>query len=178
MTDRRGAAPEWLAEQLFIALDCFAGLTDPETGPVPTDRPGFNQVVAFASGASSDPAIGRAIATNLVVARNLRRLAPRFASHAMPRQAAASTVPLGVRQGPGWRIRIQASAAEPTDTYVLIELDDRDARPVRLVAFAGSGHGVAVNLPGATDGTIQLLEEASSPLVAILKDRDSEVFLL
>jgi hypothetical protein len=60
----------------------------------------------------------------------------------------------------------------------LIELDDRDARPVRLVAFAGSGHGVAVNLPGATDGTIQLLEEASSPLVAILKDRDSEVFLL
>ncbi len=125
-----------------------------------------------------DPELEQALARDPGLRADFRRLLGHIARHHVPRLAAAAGGEIVQRDGDGCRIRLETSLAEPDQTYVIIELADRDATaPARLFIIDAEDHCTAYPLPPSRDGVIQLLEDGGSALVQGLRDVRTEVFL-
>ena len=165
---------EPLATALFAALDAERMLAggDALAAPIAPSR-----LFAYASGMiGDDPAIDVALAADGPLAADFARMLDRAAPWRLPRLAAASAGDATVRTGENCRIELRASAAEPSQVYVIIELAAPEDAPTRLFV-ARAGGVVSAELPPARDGTIQLLSGADTPLVAALRDVGAEIYL-
>ncbi|NQV78935.1 MAG: hypothetical protein HQ495_00180 [Alphaproteobacteria bacterium] len=102
----------------------------------------------------------------------------RTAAYALPKLAAASTGEVTTREGPGYRIRLQPSQAEPLQTYVIFEIDDAARTAPRTVFVCRADRApLRHRLPDAIGGVVQVLVDADSDLLRGLRDLDAEVFL-
>ncbi len=90
---------------------------------------------------------------------------------------AASSDELPPRDGQGCKIRFQPSQAEPSQVYVLIELDDSSMSAPTTLFVDGDETALRVSLPDARDGVIQLLEERYGDTVMALANPDNRVVL-
>ena len=164
-----------VAARLFDAISTIGTLTRPaEEGR----RIPFRRLYDFATDGAADDALERAVNADPVLGRDLARLLARTCRHHLPRVAAASSGAITHRVIEGCRIRFEVSRAEPEQTYVIIELTDRDAPPpTTLFLRDGDGRSRKVPLPEGRDGVIQLLEGRDSDLLRGLRDIKTELFL-
>ena len=124
------------------------------------------------------PEIGRTLLREPRLRADFNRLLGKLAVCRFPRAAAAASGEITRREWQGFRITLKASRAEPSQTYVLIDLIDRQAEAPSTLFICSAAHDYhKVPLPEPRDGTIQLLAETDSPLVKGLKDAAAEVFL-
>ena len=129
-------------------------------------------------GSPEDPELERALEEDPALRADFRRLLEKTASSYLPQIAAASSGTVEWRDGPGCRIRFEASRAEPSQTYVIIELSDPETPiPNALFVCYAEYRCVKFSLPPARDGIIQILLEQDSDLLAKLRDIKTEVFL-
>jgi hypothetical protein len=109
---------------------------------------------------------------------DLHRLLEKTAVSYLPQVAAASSGTIKVREGQGCLIRFEASRAEPSQTFVVIELTNPETPvPGHLFVCDAENHCLKYPLPPASDGAIQILLEQGSDLLDRLLDIDTEVFL-
>jgi hypothetical protein len=141
--------------------------------------PGIADLYAWAT--DPDRSFGRAEREALLRDPSLRRsfslLMQRVASVRVPAAAAASSGGLETRSGPGLRLQIVPSRADPAQVYLVLELD-RDAAPVLLLVLRDGFPAARLALPPAADGHVQLIEAADSPAVAALRDPTTELLLV
>ena len=91
--------------------------------------------------------------------------------------AAAGEEGLGRREADGFRIHVRPSAAGAGQVYVLIRVEDGDAKPAALVALPPDGPSLRVPLPEAIEGVYQLIEQEDSALVRAIRDPASKLAL-
>ncbi len=167
------------SERLFDALSSLEALTRAADPPQP--RPiVFSRLYDYATqgGRATDRELERAIAGDPRLCADFRRLLEKTAASRLPRSAAASTGILERREGEGCRIRFEKSRAEPTQTFVMIELADTEAPPPSVLFVCDvDNRCVKFPLPPARDGVIQILLEQGSDLLERLLDIRNEVFL-
>ena len=108
---------------------------------------------------------------------DLRRLTEKVAAFHVPKLAAAATGQVTRREAPGCRIRLEPSRAEPTQTYVIISLDDPGRYPRWLAVFSGDDRCRRIALPEPQDGLVQLILDHDSELLAALYNPDSDIFI-
>ena len=121
--------------------------------------------------------VERALAESPALRADLRRLLGKTAARRLPRLAAASSGPLSARDGEGCRIRFEASRAEPSQVYVIIELQDEEAPAPRSLIVCDDSGSRKFALPPPHNGTVQVLVERDSDLIGALSDLGSEVYL-
>jgi hypothetical protein len=146
----------------------------------PRERaPGVADLYAWAT--DPEHSFGRAEREALLRDPALRRsfalLMQRVASVRVPAAAAASSGGLETRSGPGLRLQLIPSRADPAQVYVVMELD-RDAEPVLLIVLRDGFPAARLPLPPSADGHVQLIEAADSAVVAALRDPTTELLLV
>jgi hypothetical protein len=142
-------------------------------------RPGMADLFAWAT----DPANGfgvrerEALLRDPALRRDFSLLLARVASLRIPAAAAAASGHLETRSGPGLRIRIVASRADPAQVYVVLEIDQSVSAATLLVLRDGVPL-VHLALPPDHDGHVQLMQANDSALVAALRDPTTELVLM
>jgi len=125
-----------------------------------------------------DPELDGALQADETLREDFQRLLERTAMIRVPRVAAASPGTIMSRVGDGCQIRFQASRAEPNQTYVIIDLTDKEARaPTNMFVVNSRSECMKFSLPPARNGIIQFLVEQGSDLLVGLLDIKNEVFL-
>ncbi len=168
------------AEWAFTAIGEWEGLMGTDEDNEPPGAIAFSRLFGYADDPdpARDPELERALARDPGLRGDFRRLLEHIARYRVPRLAAAVGGEIARRDGDGCRIRLEASLAEPDQTYVIIELADDDARaPGRLFIVDAEDRCSAFPLPPSRGGVIQLLEDGGSDLVQGLRDVQTEVFL-
>jgi hypothetical protein len=127
--------------------------------------------------AREDPALEAALAADPGLRAVLRRLAAALAGTELPALAAAARGPVERREGPGCRIRLEPSRAEPSQTYVIVTFDDPARRPRWLAVFTPDDRCARAALPEVRNGIAQFLVEEGADLLAALRDRDSVILV-
>lgn len=161
------------------ALDAAAvadGLTAPRDGVA---AGGFTELYAYATRPDRAPRaeLLAALETDDELRRRFEALLRDIAFYRLPQVAAASGAAVSHRAVEGCRISLRESRAEASQVFVIIELDDRTAKPGSLFV-CGAGQAVRrVALPEPREGRVQLLLEAGSDIVQGLRDIDTEIFL-
>jgi hypothetical protein len=169
-----------LSQRLFDVLTKLDDLTRASGEQARLSKIAIGRLYAYATGSEDpeDPELERALEGDPELRADLHRLLEKTATSYLPRVAAASSGPITVREGPGCRIRFEASRAEPSQTFVMIELTDRETPvPGHLFVCDAENHCLKCPLPPAHDGAIQILLEQGSELLDRLLDIDTEVFL-
>jgi hypothetical protein len=170
-----------LAEKVFDALSSLDEVTRPrEEGATAAETVGFADLFAYATEPDSvmDDPLQRALAESPRLRDDLDHLLSRNAIYRFPRAAAASSGAVESREGEGFRIQLRASRAVESQVYVIIELADQSAEPPKTIHLAEPEDRYSkYALPEAQGGTIQMLVEADSPLVAALRDVHTDVYL-
>jgi hypothetical protein len=165
---------------LFVAIMDLDDITKATTEPFWRRRIALSRLYSFVTepGAPEDPELDRALEKDPALRADFRRLLEKTAASYLPQVAAASSGTVERREGPGCRIRFEASRAEPSQTYVIIELSDPETpMPNALFVCYAEYQCVKFVLPPARDGVIQILLEQDSDLLAKLRDIKTEVFL-
>ena len=92
--------------------------------------------------------------------------------------AAASSAGLDAREESGFCIWLRPSSAGHDQVYVLIrDRENRDVRPMAIIALPPTGPPVCAPLPEDIDGVYQLIEREDSPLVRAIRDPASKLAL-
>lgn len=171
------------AEPGFVARQHLSELAERRAATPPASLP-FSRLFHYAT-AGADPELEAALRTNARMRADLHHLIAKTARHHQPAVAAAGTLMTDAtetgaaeRQGSGWRLWIRPSRAEPSQFYVIIEVDDRRrAMPSVLFLFNPIRGCRRFDLPRPQDGIVQVLVERQSDLLHQLRDTKTEVFL-
>jgi len=169
-----------LAEAVFVALETLDGIAPETRGDTPMPRVSFDELYRFASdphmtmseelrtGLANDPRLGA----------DLRRLIRRSAPGGPLLAAAASSGTITTRQGTSFRMTLRESHADRSQIYVVIALAAKSAAaPRALFVIDEQATCQKVPLPPPLNGTVQLLLDADSDIVAALRDPATEVFV-
>ena len=174
--------PERRRRRRRFALDVAAdALTAQEAPPEGVRPPRFDQIYA----AARDPVAALTEPLAAALAADGRA---RTAFEALLRDgavcwfplAAAAATPAGLdaREESGFRIWLRPSSAGEDQVYVLIrDREERDVRPMAIIALPPTGPPVCAPLPEDIDGVYQLIEREDSPLVRAIRDPASKVAL-
>ena len=166
--------------ELFVAIMDLDDITKATAEPFRRRRIALSRLYTYVTepGGPEDPELERALEEDPALRADFRRLLEKTAASYLPQVAAASSGIVERREGPGCRIRFEASRAEPSQTYVIIELSDPEVPvPGTLFVCYAEYRCVKFALPPAHDGVIQILLEQDSDLLAKLRDIKTEVFL-
>ena len=168
-----------LSAQLFTAMRQMRELKRTREPSNTDTRIGFERLYAYAVEPDVlDPELDDALQADETLREDFQRLLDRTAMIRVPRVAAASPGTIMSRDGDGCRIRFQASRAEPNQTYVIIELTDKEAKaPAHLFVVDTENRCRKFPLPAARNGIIQFLVEQESDLLVGLLDIKTEVYL-
>lgn len=129
-------------------------------------------------GGHNDPALEAALFQNLSLRRAYKTLLTQMAYFHIPQAIAASSEVYPARDCQGCRIRLQASRAESSQLYLIIEISDqRRDMPTKLSAFQKDEAYAQLDLPDARNGVIQTIIEIDSDLASLLKDPKVEIYL-
>ena len=169
---------EAYAAAIFEALDRARALAEPVAAPGLTAiAPTRLYAFALAADATADPALAARLERDEAVGRAFAALLARLAYVRFPALAAAASGALRVRTAGPHRIRFEPSRAEPTQTYVVIELAPGTEAPQSLFVCADGWRTLKAALPPAPRQAIQLLFENDDPVLVALLDPAVEVFL-
>jgi len=167
--------------QAFDALSTLDGLRSPPEPQAARAEPmSFSKLYALAMDPEREigEEMREALAADPRLRKDLHRLLSKAALYRLPPLAAASSGPIAERGGEGFAITLHPSRAEPSQVYVLIELEEtRRDTPEMLFVCAGGGCYFKLALPEAQGRRIQVLAEMESELVRALQNAESEVFL-
>lgn len=167
-----------VAERVFDALVAEASLGGPVAGAAPGGRVTPRRLYLYLTGArAEDPGLEAALRESPALRAELRRLTEKIAGYRIPELAAAAAGTVARRDAPGCRIRFEKSRAEPAQTYVVISLDEPGRHPRWLAVFVGDDTCRRIALPEPRAGTIQVLVENESDVLAALRDPGSEIFI-
>ena len=168
------------AEAVFVALDTIAALTSGRDGAGVRNRVGFGDLYRYATDPARrmSQALGDALAASAALRRDLRHLLERTATLHLSARAAASSATVTTRRAASFSITLRESRADRGQTYVIIQFDDAALPPPKTLFVIDDEHGCRkLPLPPPSAGTIQLLLEAESDLLAALRDPRTEVFM-
>lgn len=168
------------AEAVFVALDGVDSLTS-----IPGDAPqrapvGFRDIYRYATDPDQgmSPDLRQALQSNARLRADLRHLLERTSLLHLSARAAASGGTITTRQGEGFRMTLRESRAERGQIYVIIRFGDTVMPPPKMLFVIDDDSGFRkLPLPAPSAGTVQLLLEADSDIVAALRDPRTEVFL-
>jgi len=127
-----------------------------------------------------DPELTQALRENLMLRRAYVRLERSLARLRMPALRAASSGDFPARRIPGCRLRVERSAADSAQYYLVIEFEDGldDAsRPDTMVLVDRDEQCHRFALPAARRGVIQHLIDGASAMLPLLRDPQTEVML-
>lgn len=190
MTRSEPRAPDTpaLAEAVFVALETLdrvapvadrAGESDVADPPRPP-RLSFDDLYRFAF----DPAMALsddqslALESSPRLRADLRSLVARAAQGEALIAAAASSGTITTRHGTSFRMTLRESRADRSQVYVLIQINGKAAlAPRALFVIDDASACRKVALPTPLNGTVQLLLDADSDIVAALRDPATEVFV-
>ena len=167
------------AERVFDSLLTVRALT--ENSFDEGERPvGMSQLYAYATDPETvpDPDLEAAISRDEKLRADFELLLERTALSRFPRVAAASTGTIAEREADGCTIRFRQSHAEPSQTYIIIELAAGQSETPQSLFLCGPALAPRkYALPEAHEGVIQLLVESDAEVLEGLRDIDAEVFL-
>lgn len=169
-----------LAKQLYDTLTDWEALVRPEESESRFRNITFRRLYAYASDTANDTdgELRKTLARNSRIAADFRSILEKTADISLPEAAAAAgNGAITGRDGPGCRIRFAQSEAEPSQTYILIEMEDKEAAPKMLFVVYADETIRSWPLPQARRGVIQLLEERESALLKALLDPKTGIFL-
>jgi hypothetical protein len=176
------------AEAVFVALDSLDQVTTaqgreedlPGVGFDDIPRVGFDDLYRFAN----DPtmtmgeALRRTLSTDARLRADLRHLVQHAAKGGTLLAAAASSGTITTRHGTSFRMTLRQSRADSNQIYVLIHLAGKGTMAPRVLFVIDDDSACRkVPLPTPLDGTVQLLLDADSEIVAALRDPTTEVFV-
>jgi hypothetical protein len=187
-SERRARGTEEFAEALFVALDCLDHLASPEgrgvagegAGFEAAPRAGFDDLYRFANDPASEMGedLGRALAADPGMRADLRLLIGRAPGTEVLMAAAASSGTITTRHGTSFRMTLRESRADSNQVYVLIQISGKAAPAPRALFVIEDGSACRkLPLPSPLNGTVQLLLDADSEIVAALRDPAAEVFV-
>jgi hypothetical protein len=203
-TARGPAKGHGLAEAVFVALDSLdrmaaaqgpkdaypragfdalprAGFDAlPRAGFDALPRAGFDDIYRFANDPTMtmDDTLARSLSADARLRADLRHLVERAAKGGGLLAAAASSGTITTRHGTSFRMTLHQSRADGNQIYVLIHLAGKGTMaPRTLFVIDDDSTCRKVPLPSPQDGTVQLLLEADSEIVAALRDPTTEVFV-
>lgn len=168
------------AEAVFVALDGINALGSRPSDEAPRQSIGFKDLYRFATdpGQMMSPGLRQALHSNRRLRADLHHLLERMAVFSLPARAAASGGTITTRQGEGFRMTLRESRAERGQIYVIIRFGDTVMPPPKMLFVIDDDSGFRkLPLPAPSAGTVQLLLEADSDIVAALRDPRTEVFL-
>ena len=126
----------------------------------------------------ADDALNLALAADPKLADDFRRLLQRTALVRFPQVAAASSGAVSGRAVEGYRISFEPSRAEPTQTYVIIDIfADHDVGPKCLFVCREGRQTQKIALPQGRNGVVQILLDNDDEALVDLRHPDSEVYL-
>ena len=126
----------------------------------------------------SDHDLEAALAVDPKLAGDFRRLLQRTALVRFPQVAAASSGAVSGRAADGYRISFEPSRAEPTQTYVIIDITaDHDVGPKCLFLCREGRQTRKIALPPGRNGVVQILLDNDDEALIDLRHPDSEVYL-
>jgi hypothetical protein len=184
------------AEAVFVALDSLDQITTaegredtpsrvgfddlPHVGFDDLPRVGFDDLYRFANDPTmtmGEP-LRRTLSTDARLRADLRHLVERAAKGGMLLAAAASSGTITTRHGTSFRMTLRQSRADRNQVYVLIHLAGKGTMVPRVLFVIDDDSACRkVSLPTPLDGTVQLLLDADSEIVAALRDPTTEVFV-
>ena len=168
-----------LAKQLYETLTDWEALVRHQEPAPRSRRVMFQRLYEYASNPTSDAEgeLRKTLATDSRLAADFQRILEKTVATWLPEAAAAAgNSEITGREGRGCRIRFSRSEAEPSQIYIMIELEDRDAMPTTLFVTHADKTIRSWPLPEARRGVIQLLEVQESALLKALLNPKTEVF--
>ena len=125
-----------------------------------------------------DPELAAALNRDSELATDFQQLLRRTALVRFPQVAAASSGAVSGRNAEGYQISFEPSRAEPTQTYVIIEVAaDRDVAPKCLFLCREGRQTQKIALPPGRNGVIQVLLDNDDDVLVALRQPHSEVYL-
>ena len=169
-----------LAEAVFVALETLYKLAPEKCRDIPMPRVSFDDLYRLASDPdmtmSEELSLG--LANDPRLRADLRRLIGRSSPGGLLLAAAASSGAITTRHGTSFRMTLRESHADRSQIYVVIELAAKSAAaPRALFVINQQAACQKVPLPSPLNGTVQLLLDADSAIVAALRDPATEVFV-
>ncbi len=169
-----------LVRQLYGEIAGVQELIQSLEGAPLARRISLSQVYAHAVG-PEDPdksEIDAAIQGDPRLRKLYRQFLERTARYSIPELRAASTGSDVPREGDGCRIRFQRSRAAPNQYYVIVELsDEREEAPETLIICDIEARCEKVSLPRARGGVAQIIVDEDAPLLRMLRDPKTVIFL-
>ena len=170
-----------VARTVHATLDTARQLEDPE-GRLSNTRRLFSgtRLYTYATDpeAIDDPELAAALMGDDELAGDFQRLLERTALVRFPQVAAASSGAVNGRNAEGYRISFEPSRAEPTQTYVIIEVAaDRDVAPRCLFLCREGRQTQKIALPPSRNGVVQVLLNNDDDVLVELRHPHSEVYL-
>lgn len=156
-------------------LDRLQNREKAETAPV-----GYADLYSLVCGTPLRPVaeIQRAMLQKANLIRDFQAMLKRHSKSYGPRAAAASTHDVQERTGEGFTLTLKPSRADETQVYVQLKLGPKVDTPRYLVVSQSGEEGFIMHeLPMASDGLFQWLENRSSELVRALQNREAELYL-
>lgn len=135
---------------------------------------------AFALGNTGAAAskVEAALRTSASIRAAFHDLLSRASDFHVPRAMAAASDDIDIRESADCRISIQPSEAAPGQVYVIVELTHASSRDPKVMHLMGAGDVYhRTELPEFYDGVAQLIVEATSEIITLIQDPDTEVFL-
>ncbi|MDX1483428.1 MAG: hypothetical protein R3229_03005 [Alphaproteobacteria bacterium] len=169
-----------LAEAVFVALETLDRITPAPGRTAISAHAGFDALYRFATDPTMamDRELERALAESPRLRADLHRLVQRTAGSGALMAAAASSGTITTRRGTSFRMTLRESRADSNQVYVMIHLSPKAEMPPRTLFVIDDSAGCRkMPLPAPHDGTVQLLLEGDSDLVAALRDPATEVFV-
>jgi hypothetical protein len=190
MTHSEPRAPDTFAfaEAVFVALETLdrvapaahrAGASLDAVHPRPP-RVGFDDLYRFANDPDVDMGddLAQALGASHRLRADLRLLVERAAQGETLIAAAASSGTITTRHGTSFRMTLRESRADRSQVYVLIQINGKAAlAPRALFVIDDASACRKVSLPTPLNGTVQLLLDADSDIIAALRDPATEVFV-
>jgi len=125
-----------------------------------------------------DEELGVALNHNLSLLRTYKTLLAQTAYFHIPQAIAASSEDYPERHCNGCTVRLQASRAETTQLYLIIEIkDQRSDMPHTLNLFLNEATCARVTLPKARNGIIQTIIDVQSDVARLLTNPKTEIYL-
>ena len=125
-----------------------------------------------------DEDITAALSQNLSLRRAYKTLLKQAAYFQIPQAIAASSQDYPDRHCDGCTLRLQASRAESSQLYLIIEVTDtRRDMPNVLTAFIDDEACIRLELPVARNGVIQTIIDVKSDMATLLANPKTEIYL-
>ena len=127
---------------------------------------------------NKDEEIATSLSQNLSLRRAYKTLLKQSAYFQIPQAIAASSQAYPERHCDGCTLRLQASRAESSQLYLIIEVaDTRRDMPKTLTAFFDDETCIRLELPEARNGVIQTIIDAKSDMATLLANPKMEIYL-